>query len=213
MKRVVLVIGLVICSSSLQAQTWDEWFRQKKTQRIYLVNQIAALQVYLGYLREGYEVARKGLGMIDAIKRGDFELHDAFFNALESVSPVIRNSAVVADIILVQKQILNQVKRILAIVDDCGQFTGNEVVHFKKVADRLLEGCRGFLREAMMVITDGELVMNDDERLRRLEMIRNDLVEHYGFCRYYKEDTLRTAMQRLAEELEVERSRQWYGLN
>lgn len=45
-----------------EAQTFDEWFRQKKTQKKYLVQQIAALKVYLGYLKEGYEIAQKGMG-------------------------------------------------------------------------------------------------------------------------------------------------------
>lgn len=212
MKRVSVIIGLVICSMVTQAQTWDEWFRQRKTQRKYLVEQILALKVYLGYLKDGYEVAQKGLTLINAIKTGDFELHDVFFNALKSVSPVIRNSAAVADIISVQKQIVKQVKSTLDIVSECGQFTGPEIIQFKKVADRLLENCVAGLRELIMLITDGELEMKDDERMTRIEAIRNELLDQYRFCRSYKDDTRGIALQRLAELIEVERSKRWFGL-
>jgi hypothetical protein len=34
------------------AQTWSEWFSQKKTQKKYLLEQVAALKIYAGYLKK-----------------------------------------------------------------------------------------------------------------------------------------------------------------
>jgi len=49
MKKIFLFLLLVVSAgSNLQAQTFAEWFQQKKTQKKYLLQQIAALQVYIG---------------------------------------------------------------------------------------------------------------------------------------------------------------------
>ncbi len=64
MKTILLVIATVLLFQSANAQTWDEWFKQKKTQKKYLVQQIAALRVYLDYLKKGYTVVHNGLNTI-----------------------------------------------------------------------------------------------------------------------------------------------------
>lgn len=58
-----------------KVQTFHEWFRQKKTQKKYLIQQIAALKVYLGYVQKGYSIAQKGLTTVSNIKKGNFDLH------------------------------------------------------------------------------------------------------------------------------------------
>jgi hypothetical protein len=181
MRKISIAIMLLVLSYGLQAQTWDEWFKQRKTQRRYLVNQIAALKVYCGYLQKGYEIAGQGLTFINAIKDGDINMHNGFFNSLKAVNPAIRNPAVVADIISMQRQIVKLGKSVIAIANESGQFTGPEIIHFKKIVDRLLDDCVGGLVELMMVITSGELEMKDDERILRLEMIRKEMEENYRF--------------------------------
>ncbi|MCH5688762.1 conjugal transfer protein TraI [Niabella sp. W65] len=53
MKKILLFLLLVVSAgSNLQAQTFAEWFQQKKTQKKYLLQQIAALQVYIGYAKK-----------------------------------------------------------------------------------------------------------------------------------------------------------------
>lgn len=48
MKKLCVIMALLTSNVAGQAQTpnWNEWFRQKKTQRKYLIQQIAALKVY-----------------------------------------------------------------------------------------------------------------------------------------------------------------------
>ena len=84
MKRIMLWLAVIQISSIAHTQTWDEWFRQKETQKKYLLEQIAALNVYLGYVKEGYSIARDGLRIINDIKQGDFKLHDDKFQSLQT---------------------------------------------------------------------------------------------------------------------------------
>ena len=58
MKKLLILSTMVLCADNLSAQTVAEWFRQKATQRKYLLQQIAALHVYSGYLSKGYSIAK-----------------------------------------------------------------------------------------------------------------------------------------------------------
>src|SRR5690349_20806460 len=89
MKWLWLRILLLVLSPSVKSQTFSEWFRQNKTQKKYLLEQIAALEVYAGYLEKGYTIAKDGLNTIDKIRHGEFELHDKHFQSFKKVDPAI----------------------------------------------------------------------------------------------------------------------------
>lgn len=136
----VLILFAVCCAMSCTdatAQTWDEWFRQKKTQRRYLAKQIALLKVYLGYLKKGYEIADKGLTTIHNIKNGDFNLHRDFFGSLKNVNPHIRNSAKVADIIAFQIYIIQSIRQVNNFCKNNEQFTPEEIRYVAAVRPTL----------------------------------------------------------------------------
>ena len=96
--RKILMILLVLTVPCVHAQTFQEWTQQKKTQIKYLVQQIAAFQVYIGYVEKGYSIAKKGLNAISNIKHGDFSMHNDYFNSLKIVNPKIKKYWKVADI-------------------------------------------------------------------------------------------------------------------
>ncbi len=106
MKKLIAIITLTISVTVCKAQTFAEWFKQKETQKRYLIQQIAAFQAYLGYVQKGFSIAQKGLSTISNIKKGDFNLHKDFFASLKSINPKIRNYAKVADIVRFQLQIV-----------------------------------------------------------------------------------------------------------
>ena len=47
-----VMFALVMYSLTSGAQTWEEWFEQKETQKKYLRQQIAALTVFLDYAKK-----------------------------------------------------------------------------------------------------------------------------------------------------------------
>ena len=78
MKKILSVLIPIMCFNLCYAQTFEEWFQQTQTQKHYLVEQIAALQVYLGYVKKGYDIASKGIHTISDIKNGEFNLYGTF---------------------------------------------------------------------------------------------------------------------------------------
>ncbi len=102
MKNLLIILVFSIGIKQSQAQTYDEWFRQNKTQKKYLFQQISALQQYIGYAQKGYSIATKGLNAIQNIKHGDFNLHNNFFNSLSAVNPGISKYSKVSALIVLQ---------------------------------------------------------------------------------------------------------------
>ena len=58
MKKLIIIMLLGMLVTGVKAQTFAEWFQQKKTQKIYLLEQIAALQIYTGYLQKGLTASK-----------------------------------------------------------------------------------------------------------------------------------------------------------
>jgi hypothetical protein len=202
--RTVLMIALLGASMFVKAQTWDEWFRQKKTQKKYLLQQIAELKVYLDYTEKGYAIAGSGLQTIRSIKNGDLTLHQSHFSSLKQVNPAIKSWSRVADIILIQAKIIKQVKDGLPFMKQDGQFTAGEIEYCKVVFERLLNECIKCIDELISVITPNRLQMSDDERIKRIESIYTGMRDQYAFISSFLTEIKLLAVQRQDDKKEIE---------
>jgi len=208
--RKVLILFAVCCAMSCTdatAQTWDEWFRQKKTQRRYLAKQIALLKVYLGYLKKGYEIADKGLTTIHNIKNGDFNLHRDFFGSLKNVNPHIRNSAKVADIIAFQIYIIQSIRQVNNFCKNNEQFTPEEIRYVAAVYSNMLFLCDASISELLMIIGTNQTEMKDDERLMRIDRLYDDMLDKQAFVKAFDSDVRLIAREREREQQSIERMR------
>ncbi|HCT23873.1 MAG TPA: hypothetical protein DIW54_11315 [Chitinophagaceae bacterium] len=197
---------------SSNAQIADEWLNQKATQKKYLLQQIAALKVYLGYAKKGYNIVNGGITTIKNIKNGDLNLHRDFFNSLKNVNPAIRRYAKVADIIAYQVKIIKQTKGTLQQIRETKQFTETEMDYCKQVFDNLLDECMKTVEELILVTTSGKLEMKDDERLKRIDRLYTDVQDKYSFTCSFGEDMGILAVQRLGEQMEINRSKLINGI-
>lgn len=212
MKAVSILIIFCLVAASAAAQIADEWLNQKATQKKYLLQQIAALQVYIGYAKKGYNIVNGGITAIKNIKNGDFNLHRDFFNRLKNVNPAIRRYAKVADIIAYQVKIIKQTKGTLQQIRETKLFTETELDYCKQVFDNLLNECMKTVEELMLVTTSGKLEMKDDERLKRIDRLYADVQDKYSFTCSFGEDMGILAVQRLGEQMEINRSKLINGI-
>lgn len=207
MKNSICLIFILFFAQIVHAQTWNEWVRQKKTQRKYLVQQIAALQVYLGYVKKGYNIAAKGLTVIGKIKKGDFDLHDDYFASLKKVNPAVASTAKVATLITKQIQIIKEAKRTVDGAAQSNAFTSEEMAQCKKVFETLLSSCLQVIDELVALTTSGEYEMKDDERIKRIETLYLDMQNKYAFTVAYSTEMGLLFMQLVNERIELEYSR------
>lgn len=207
MKKLTIILFLLVTVTGLKAQNFNEFFRQNKTQRKYLTQQIAALQVYIEYAQKGYSIAREGLDAIGNFKAGEFGLHTGYFNSLKNVNPKVRRVSQVADIIALQVEIVKVSAKTFRWVQQSNAFHSEEQAYIKRVFDRLLEDCETVLDELIVVTTSGELEMKDDERLERIDLLYRDMTDKSMFCQSFSNETKTLAAFRAKESQEVKMGR------
>lgn len=76
-----LIFYLSSCFQGAMAQTWEKFFKQKETQREYLILQIGALKIQSRLLTESASIFRLGLGAISDWKELEKEIHASFFDS------------------------------------------------------------------------------------------------------------------------------------
>lgn len=162
-------------------QTFAEFFNQKKTQKKYLLQQIAALEVYAGYLKKGYQIVDNGLSTIKDFSNGEFSLHNAFISSLKTVSPAIRNNAKVAEIIEIQIAIGKAFNGIRS----SPYLSVSNWLYVQQVRENLWDESLKDLEELLLVITSGKIEMGDDERIERLNKVHASMQEKSSFVQYF----------------------------
>jgi hypothetical protein len=206
MKTAFIVTITLLMVRPIHAQdapNFNEWFRQKKTQIKYLVQQIAALQVYLGYLKKGYQIVDNGLTTIGNIKDGTLTQDQTYLNSLKSVSPVVRDSPQVGRVLLYQKYILTAFIDLRGFVLQNAFYTEAEREYIQSVQTNILNQCQDSLNELGPILTVGETEMTDDDRLQRLDKVHEEMLDRYSFTRGFVASTRLLALQRAKENQEI----------
>ena len=205
MKKIfLLVLFTALITGNLHAQA--------KQQRM-LLEQIAALQVYIGYAQKGYSAVKKGLNTIGDFKRGEFNLHTDYLNSLKTVNPKIKKYARVTEIIGLQTKIMKSYKILYQQIRQDDLFHGDEVDYIRRVFERLIKNCDTNLDELLTIVTDGKLEMKDDERMKRIDMIYQNMLDNYAFSESFSNETKILAVSKAAELKEAKNSRVVNGIN
>jgi len=181
------------------AQTFSEWFRQNSTQKKYLVQQIAALQAYAVILRDGYKIAGSGLGSITGHLDLENTLHSSFYGKLETAGPVVREKPEISEILKWQAAIARSFDQISKV----DGLLPTEMQYVTKVGNAVLKDCAAQVSQAQIVITDGKLKMNDQERMRLIGGVHNGMRNNYQFTLSFMNAVRILTLQRLRESRSV----------
>lgn len=175
--KVIMFCLFCLAAASVKAQTFAEWFSQKKTQIKYLTQQIAALRQYGAYIKQGYAISQNGLGSISGYIKSEYGLHTNHYTSLKTVNPAIRGNSKTDSIIAYASQIptrFARLKNLRGLDDDSRSYLAN-------VREKVLDECNKDLSELQLVMTDGTVQMTDDERLKRLDEIYAGMKDKYAF--------------------------------
>jgi hypothetical protein len=204
-KKVLFLMSMLWLSVAVDAtaQNWNEWFKQKETQKRYLARQIALLKIYTEYLREGITIVNKGLNTVRNIQNGDFNLHRDFFGSLKNVNPHIANSAKVADIIAFHVFVVRELHRVNNFCRNNRHFTAEEIRYVSEVYTNMVYLCDVSLSELLTIIQPNYLEMKDDERHRRIDIIHQDALDRQTFASTFSSQTKLLATQREREQRDI----------
>lgn len=204
MKLMATIACIILTTNIGHAQKWDEWFKQKKTQKKYLIEQIAALKVYLEYLKEGYDIAKKGLTIVGDIKEGKFDLDLEYIASLGNVNPAISGSPKVSSIIAYQRLVILEFHKLKQLTSDSDFLTREERNYIADVYANMLRESELTLHELDRVLSNSDFEMKDDERLQRLDLLYSDMKDKYMFTRAFSNSAELLIGQRAKEQSEID---------
>ena len=203
---------LVVASTELvRAQTFSEWFKQKKTQKKYLLAQIAALKTYAIALEKGYHMAQSGLGTISNLKESNFLQHALHFNTMTMVSPAVKNNPRVAAIATMEDGSAG-VRRRLMVRKDLNQWlTSKENSSLKAFHEQTTKEAAKDLDYLELLVTDNTLQMTTAERIQQIETLYAAVKGKYSSVLLFARHTTALIQNRKRQAVESQLLKQLYG--
>ena len=199
MKTVLMIIGLLVLSNLCEAQKVKEWLRQKKTQKQYLIEQIAQYKIYLELAKKGYRIAKEGLETIHDIKNGEFELHKNYMDSLRIVGAEVGKYKRIE----FTGALYSRIKAVTASSENrLGQseyISSEEFGYVRSVYSKLLADCERITNALKDVTEDGPLSMSDDERFNRIDLFYGQMQSNYSFAKAFSSEATMLAACRLRE--------------
>lgn len=172
------------------------------------IEKLAQLKSILTDMKKTYDIVAKGYGTIKDLSEGNFNIHDAFLDALMQVSPEVRKYRKVADIISYQGSILKEYKAAFNRFRQSGLFTPQEIDYMSRVYGNLFDESLQQLDELSLIITAGKLRMSDEERISGIDRVYDDMAGKLAFLRQFnrKANTLQSSRQQANIESDAART-------
>lgn len=200
MKKILLfmaVICLFLTPDKSKAQSAEI------QQLILNIEKLSQFKKILSDMKKGYELLSGGYKTVKDMTEGNFSLHKTFLDALMQVSPAVKNYKRVGEIVEYQISIVKESRNGMNRFIKNGNFSGQEINYFEKVYGNLLNESLRNLDELTMVITADKLRMSDDERLKAVDDIYEQMQDKLLFLRNFNTTSNVLALQRSKEKNDV----------
>jgi hypothetical protein len=186
---------------------------QEAQQLLLNVEKLSQLKNILSDMKRGYQVVSKGYNTVKDIAEGNFSLHEVFLDGLMLVSPEVRKYRRIGDIVSLQSNLVAEYKAAFKRFRSGGNFSLSELDYLGKVYGQLSAQSLDSLDQLAMVITAGKLRMSDDERLRVIDRVFEDVQDKLLLLRSFNREASILNMQREREKIEVSAAKRLYNLN
>lgn len=161
--------------SESSAQTWDELFRQKETQRDYLILQIGAFEIQSKLLAESASIFRIGLDAVSSWKGLEKEIHAGYFDSFKKLGPVSRAEY--------ERSFGSQLspESLLSRIESSRQHWQGRTLDpdFLEMNSTIHEGlrrrCLGMMNELRLIL-GSDLEMEDADRAKRIGVAGAELI-------------------------------------
>lgn len=128
------------------------------------------------------------------------------------VSPTVRKYKRIVDIIDFQIILIREYKNAFERFKRDENFAPEELAYLGRIYDNLFKQSLRNMDELTNVITANKLRMSDDERLKAIDTIYEDMQDKLIFLRHFNNNTTVLAVQRAKEKNDVKTIGQTYGI-
>jgi hypothetical protein len=167
------------------------------------IQKLNQLRQILTSMKKGYEIITKGYNTVKSLSEGNFNIHQTFLDGLMAVNPGVKKYKRVADIILMQQQLIRDYKAALSSFRNLDVFNSTEIEAMEKVYANLFDRSAKNLEELLLVITANKLRMDDAGRIAVIDRIYSDMKDKLDFLHYYNNSNAMLSMQRQQERSSI----------
>jgi hypothetical protein len=160
------------------------------------IAKLSELKTILQDMYSYYSILDKGYEDIKSIAKGNFNLNEAFLDALLVVSPAVQGDPRVTDIVSAQLQIVQLYQTAFAQFKRNPNLSAADIATLSTIYGSLLDKSAEDMEELTMVLTDGTLRMSDDERLSTLDRIHRSMHDQVSRIRYINSRVAQIIAQR-----------------
>ena len=198
MKKILIILVLVWMRQFSFGQS------QEAKQLLLDVEKLTQFKQILNDLKKGYEILSGGYEAIKNISQGNFNMHQTFLDGLLQVSPANPKCERIADIIKYHLRIVKEYKAAFGQFKEDKTFTIDEIDYIGNVSRRLFNESVKNVGDLITVVTAGKLRMSDDERLKAIDHIWDEVQDQYAFLRDFNGSTAMLSKARQKEQEDVD---------
>ncbi|UII20802.1 TerB family tellurite resistance protein [Fulvivirga ligni] len=204
MRKVILIaIVCLSCNMHIQAQ------EQEAAQLVLNIKKLQQFKKILENMYKGYVILSRGYNTVKGIAQGNYKLHEVFLDGLYTVNPGIKKYYKIAECIRRQKDIKDQWQKVWLALKGNPLIKSEELSYATKIYSAFFDHCQKGLEELIMVTTDRQLRMSDEERLMTIDRIADQSEQLYqGVC-YFNDVVLAVLKSRESESKEIQSYRNW----
>ena len=211
MKKLIIILGIVLFTFPIANKALAQ--KDEIAQLLLNVEKLAQFKQILSDMKKGYKILNGGYNTIKDLSEGNFSLHKTFLDALMEVSPTVKNYKRVADIINYQVILVKEYKSSFNRFKRDNNFNQQELAYLGRVYENLFKQSLNNLDDLVTIITANKLRMSDDERLKAIDKIFDDMQDKLLFLRHFNNNTTVLAVQRAKERNDANTMRLVYDIN
>jgi len=208
MLKLIFVTLLGLIGSTARPQT----IIQLTEQLALDAQKLASIKSTLQDMYRGYAELQQGYTRIRDLAKDNFNLHEAFLDALWVLSPAVRSDPRLAEILNMEYRIVAAYQVASAGIGSSPVWTAAELSYITGTFSALLSRSMQVVEELTMISTDNELRMSDAQRLQALDRMDTEIKEELVFMERFDNDLTIEAARRNQESNDINTLKSLYGL-
>lgn len=176
------------------------------------IEKLAQLKIMLNNMYSGYAMLSKGYDNIRTQAQSEFTLHKNFIDQLSTVSPAVKNSAMVAKIISLQGEIRQEYATAFNSIRQTGVFSTKEMMQLLDLYEQVVAKAAQNIDALMQITTADRMQMSEADRIFFLESLVSDMDNLLARLRNFTAQAKTTAALRTKIKKDNEQLRAQYGI-
>ncbi|WP_316834980.1 TerB family tellurite resistance protein [Pedobacter nutrimenti] len=199
MKKIFFALLVLTGIGSLQVRAQSD----EVVQLLLNVEKLAQFKQILKDLKTGYTIVSTGYNTIKDLSQGNFSIHKTFMDGLMEASPTVKRYYKVGKIIEYQIVLVKEYRTAYDRFRASNLLRPSELSYIGSVYSNLLGHSLRNLEELANVITSGKLQMSDDERLKAIDGIYEEMADKLAFLKSFNSNTSMLTLQRKKEQQDI----------